>query len=129
MLGTVTATTGAPPHPLAAWIARTLTPRMVRAHAAWLVSFALVVYLGLSDGGYDLLVWGEVGVVAWLLVGLGALVGLLPVKSLYKSGWLATAALIGLTAWTALGISWAESSERAVTELARTSTYLGVFLL
>jgi hypothetical protein len=102
---------------------------MVRAHAAWLVSFALVVYLGLSDGGYDLLVWGEVGVVAWLLVGLGALVGLLPVKSLYKSGWLATAALIGLTAWTALGISWAESSERAVMELARTSTYLGVFLL
>jgi hypothetical protein len=126
---TVTATTGAPPGHRAAGIAPTLTPRTVRASVVWLFSFALIVYLGLSDGGYDLLVWAEVGVVLWLLLGLGALVGFLPVKSVYKSGWLVTAALIGLTVWTALGISWAESSERAVTELARTSTYLGVLLL
>jgi hypothetical protein len=99
------------------------------AVGAWIFPFVLVLYLALADGGYDILVWGEIGVLVWWLLLLGALVAVLPVTSLDRRAWWVLAALTAFAAWTALGIGWSDSAERAVGELTRTLTYLGVFVL
>lgn len=98
------------------------------AAGAWALAFASTLYLGLSGGGYDELVWGQVGLALWWLVLLGAAVGVLPVLGLGRSGWLALGALGALVVWTALGIGWGESAERGALELARLATYLGAFV-
>jgi O-antigen ligase/polysaccharide polymerase Wzy-like membrane protein len=103
--------------------------RPVAQVSVWAVAFATVLYLGLSDGGYDLLVWAEIGVGLWWLLLLGALCGLLPVAGLGRTSWIAIALLGAFTLWSAVGIDWAASSERGAAELARVTTYLGAFAL
>ena len=46
--------------------------------AGWLLPFALVLYLGLKGGGYDQVVYGQVGIIVWWIVVLGAAVAVLP---------------------------------------------------
>jgi hypothetical protein len=98
------------------------------ALAAWMLAFALVTYLALSNGGYDAVVRSQVGVAVWWIVLLGALAGLLPAR-IGVAGWVGIALLAGFAAWTALGIGWSESAERSATEMARVATYLGVLVL
>ena len=52
----------------------------VRAGRAltWGAAVLLSVYLGLSGGGYDIVVRSEVGLIVWWFVLLGVLVGVLP---------------------------------------------------
>lgn len=100
-----------------------------RGATIFLATATLVAYLGLSDGGLDLLVSGEVGVVAWWAVLVAALVGLVWVGGLGRIAWVAIAALGALALWSALGLTWADSAEQGVTALARLVTYLGLFLL
>jgi O-Antigen ligase len=88
--------------------------------------FALVLYLALKGGGYDAIVRSEVGIAVWWLVLLGAVVGILPVAGIRTAGWVALGLLAAFAGWTALGITWSESAERSVGELARVLTYLGV---
>ena len=97
--------------------------------AAWLLGFVLVAYLGLKGGGYDPVVRGEVGLAIWWILLLGAITGVLGNQRWGLAPWVASAALVSLTAWTGLGISWAESSEGGAGELARIATLTGVFLL
>jgi hypothetical protein len=89
--------------------------------------FVLVLYLALKGGGYDVLIYGEVGIAVWWLVLLGALVGMFPAARIGKAGWLALGLLIIFAAWTALGIGWSESAEQSVAEVGRVTVYLGVF--
>jgi O-antigen ligase len=98
------------------------------AVAAWTLAFALVVYLALSNGGYDTIVRGQVGVAVWWIVLLGALVGILP-GHIGRSGWVAICLLGGFAMWTGLATSWSESAERSTVELGRVATYLGVLVL
>ena len=77
-----------------------------RGAGAWALAFASTLYLGFSGGGFDELVWGQVGLALWWLVLLGAAVGVLPALGLGRSGWVALGALGALAAWTALGIGW-----------------------
>ena len=97
--------------------------------AGWALPFVLVLYLGLKGGGYDELVYGQVGIVAWWIVVLGAAVAVLPVSRITTAGWVGLALLGAFTAWTALGIGWSGSAERSVAELGRLATYLGIFAL
>lgn len=96
---------------------------------AWLLPFALTAYLALSGGGYDPIVRSEIGVLAWWVLLLCAIAGLLPRFGLGRGAWLALAALAGFLVWTWIAASWSQSEERTLAEVARVATYLGVFLL
>jgi O-antigen ligase len=95
----------------------------------WLGSAVLVVYLSLRAGGYDAIPRDEVGIlVAWGLL-VGVAVGAL---SIDRIGPPALGILIvfgALVVWTALALSWTQSDERTMTELARAVSYLAVFAL
>ena len=97
--------------------------------AGWLLPFALVLYLGLKGGGYDQVVYGQVGIIAWWIVVLGAAVAVLPLSRVSTAGWVGFGLLAAFAAWTALGVGWSSSAERSVAELGRIGTYLGVFAL
>lgn len=95
--------------------------------AAFLIPFALIVFLGLREGGYDQFVHGAVGAAAWWLVALGVAVAALPSARVGRSGWIALAVLAAFAGWTAIGVSWSSSSGRSTIEVARVLAYLGVF--
>jgi hypothetical protein len=95
----------------------------------WLLGFAPTVYLALSGGGYDIVVRSEIGMIAWWIVLLGAVVGILPRTRLSRSGWIAVALLAGFFVWTWIAASWSESEEQTLAEAARVATYLGVLVL
>ena len=97
--------------------------------AGSVLPFVLVLYLALKGGGYDEVVYGEVGIATWWLVLLGSLIGVLPVSRIDRRGWVALALLAGFAAWTAIGIGWSDSAERSVAEAGRLATFLGVFAL
>ncbi len=91
--------------------------------------FALIVYLGMRDGGYDDIVRGEVGIAAWWILLAGAAVGVLPAQRLNRASWAGLGVLFAFAAWTGLGIGWSESAERSVAEFARVASLLGVLAL
>jgi O-Antigen ligase len=91
--------------------------------------FLLVTYLGLKGGGYDAVVRSEVGIAVWWIVLLGAAVGALPLARFERGAWIALGLVTAFCAWTALGISWSESAERSMAELARVAALLGVLAL
>ena len=97
--------------------------------AGYALPFLLVFYLGLEGGGYDAVVRSEVGIAVWWIVLLGVLVGLLPTTRVPRLAWIGVVLLLAFGAWTTLAISWSESSERSVAEVARVATLLGIFLL
>jgi O-Antigen ligase len=115
------------PTPVQTWIAalRERGP----AIAGVVLPFALILYLGLKGGGYDLVVYSEVGIAIWWIVLLGALVAVLPSASIPRVGWVGLGLIVAFAAWTALGIGWSESAERSAAELGRVATYVGVFAL
>jgi hypothetical protein len=91
--------------------------------------FALVLYLALRGGGYDRVVYSEVGIAVWWLLVLGALVGVLPAVRISRAGWVALGLLSAFVVWTALGTTWSESAERSAAEAGRVAAYLGVLAL
>jgi len=99
------------------------------ALATSVLPFALIVYLALKGGGYDIVVYSQVGIAAWWLILLGALIGVLPVARVHRMGWVALGVLAAFAVWTALGIGWSESAERSAAEVGRLAAYLGVFAL
>jgi hypothetical protein len=93
----------------------------------WALPFALVVYLALKGGAYDDVIRGQTGIaISWVLL-LGALVGILPVARIGRSGWVALGLLGAFAAWTALGITWSDSAGRSVAELGRVALFVAVF--
>jgi O-Antigen ligase len=94
-----------------------------------LLPFALVLYLALRDGGYDVVVRDEVGIALWLLLLVGSLAGVIPVVRTSRPALIALAALAGLTAWSALSMIWTESGEQTFEEIGRLLLFVGVFAL
>lgn len=95
----------------------------------WVLCFGLVVFLGLEGGGFDQLVYDQVGIAAWWAVLALALAGVLPRR---RIGRLALAALILLTGfalWTTLSLIWTESGEQTFVEVSRVLSYAGIFAL
>jgi O-antigen ligase len=108
-------------------------PRVARrvdapALSAWTLAFALVTYLSLRGGGYDVIVRSEAGVAVWWVVLLAALAGLLPTH-FGRRGWVAIALLAAFAAWTGLAVGWSQSAEQSVIEVGRIAAYLGVLVL
>jgi O-Antigen ligase len=113
----------------ARWSVPLSLDRLGPALAGSALPFLLVLYLALKGGGYSEIVYGEVGIAAWWIALLGALVGVLPRIRVTPAGWIGLALLGAFAAWTALGIGWSESAEQSVAELGRVATYLGIFAL
>ena len=108
---------------------RWVTRPELGAIGAWLLGAALILYLGIKGGGYDVVVRSEIGIAVWWLVLLGAMVGALPARRVNRSSWLLFALLAALAVWSALSTSWSESSERSILESGRLAMYLGVLAL
>ncbi len=95
----------------------------------WLLGFGLLVYLGLKGGGYDPLVHDQVGIAVWWVLLLGTLVGALPRLRPGALAWSALGLLAAFALWTALSLTWTESTEQTAAELALVATYVGVLAL
>jgi hypothetical protein len=94
---------------------------------AFVAPFALVLYLALKRGGYDVIVYSQVGVlVGWFLL-VAALSGTMVSLRHGSMRWVAIGLLCALALWTALAWTWADSWDRAAAETARVITYAGVF--
>jgi hypothetical protein len=99
------------------------------ALSAFTLGFAPVLYLALRGGGYDPIVYSEVGLVAWWLVLLGAVAGVMPLARFGRLAWVTAGLLGAFVLWTAIASGWSESSERTIDVLGRVATYLGLFVL
>ena len=95
--------------------------------ATWLFGFSLIAYLGLDGGGYDPIVHDQVGIGAWWLLLAGVVVGAMPRRRLSILAWSALAALGAFELWTALSLTWTESSEKTLADVARIGGYVGIF--
>jgi hypothetical protein len=105
--------------PSVAWRPWTLPRFNPDAVRAWALTGAVVLYLSVDGGGYDLVVRSQVAIVVWWIVLVGAAWGLLPLTRWTR------------TAWVALGLAttWSLSSERSLDELSRIACYFGLLLL
>lgn len=97
------------------------------ALGAWLLPFGLIVYLGLEGGGFDPLVHDQVGIAIWWVVLATVLAGALPRRRLGRLGIASLILLAAFVLWMALSLIWTESAERTFADIARATTYLGVF--
>lgn len=97
------------------------------AVGSWLLCFGLVVYLGLEGGGFDPLVHDQVGIAAWWVVLATVLVGALPRRRLSRPALTSFGLLALFALWIGLSLIWTESSERTFVDIARVTTYVGVF--
>ncbi len=107
------------------------TPGRVEARslAVWVLAGGLVLYLALDGGGYDLVVRSQAGLVAWWVVLVGAIWGVLPDGRVSRAAWGGLALFAGFVVWTALASTWSQSSGRSLEELSRVAAYLGVLVL
>ena len=111
------------------WRSETLRRVDPDAVRTWALVGAVVLYLAMEGGGYDLIVRSQVAIVVWWIVLVGAVWGLLPAAGWTRTAWIATALFGGFVAWTALSATWSGSSERTLDELSRVACYLGLLLL
>lgn len=100
-----------------------------RRAVAFALTFALIVFMALEGGTYDVVIRQEVAAGVWTLIAAGALLGLLPRNALDGSRAAYLAAFAGLTAITALSLLWTSSAERTYFEIARVAGYGGFVVL
>lgn len=99
------------------------------AVASWVLGFGLIVFLGANGGGYSIDLFGQLGAFAWLLLILGAVLGLFPVGRPGREAWAGAGLLVALLAWACLGLLWTDSPDKTLVEIARLSTYAAIFVL
>jgi tetratricopeptide (TPR) repeat protein len=98
------------------------------ALGAWLLPVALVTYLGMRSGGYDVVISDQVGIALWWLVFLTFTLRLTSLR-------LTAAARIGLgllvvyAGWTASSLIWTESAERTMGDVTLMLLYVALALL
>lgn len=97
--------------------------------ATWALGFGLVVFLGLEGGGYDSLLYDQVGIAAWWAVLATVLVGLLPRRRLGRPALAALILFAAFALWVVLSLAWTDSADRTFQELTRSLTYLAIFAL
>jgi tetratricopeptide (TPR) repeat protein len=95
----------------------------------WLAVGALVLYLAFSSGGFDPVVHDRLGVIVWWALGVGAVLGLIPVVRLSRAAAVALGLCGGFALWTAIAVTWSISPERSVADLSEVVLYLGVLAL
>ncbi len=78
-----------------------------------MLPFGLVFYLAMRGGGFDSVVRGELGIIAWWSLLLAILAGVLPAARVPRSGWIGLGLIAAFAVWTGLGIGWSDSAERS----------------
>jgi tetratricopeptide (TPR) repeat protein len=107
--------------------ARRLTSTDIERTASFALAAAgTVAFSLLGGGGYDLVIRHEAGTLVWLVLAVGLAVGVLPLTVPARAGWALQLAVIALTGWTALALTWTPSAERTTVELGRIVFYAGV---
>jgi hypothetical protein len=100
------------------------------AHAlAFAGGAGLILAYALRGGAYDIVVFEEYGFVVWAVVAIGVALGLLPRTKPSRPALLLMGAVLAYSAWTALSLTWTESSELTFEETARSMGYLGLIVL
>jgi hypothetical protein len=110
-------------------IAKALTRLDGRSVAVRGLVFAVVVYLGVNGGGYDLIVRNQVGIAIWWALLVCAIVGLLSARAFGRTAWAGLALFSGFVAWTAIATTWSVSSERSLAQLSMVACYLGILFV
>jgi hypothetical protein len=88
-----------------------------------------VLVVALRGGSYDEVARSETFVAVWWIAALALGFGLVPLTRWSPALRIAVAALVGLAAWTALGLLWTGSAERTVGEATRVIGYAGLVML
>ncbi len=101
----------------------------VHGASVWLLTFAIVLYLALNGGGYDLVVRNQVGIAVWWGVLVTALLGLLPVGRFGLTARVSVLLLGVFVVWTGVTSSWSASIERSFEQLSLVACYLGFFVV
>lgn len=106
---------------------RSVAPRDVVRSLATGLLLAGPTVLAFFSGGYfpRSFLWG--GIAAWALVVVAALVARRPLPR-SRIAWLALGGLAGLTAWTALSITWSPLRGAAFQDTQRLLLYLGILV-
>src|SRR3954453_12400481 len=94
---------------------------------SFVIPAAVLVYVSLKRGGYDVVVFSQVGVVIWWFLLVAAVSGALVGLRMGRAGWIGFSLLAAFVVWTAFAWSWSESWDRAAAETARVTAYAGVF--
>jgi tetratricopeptide (TPR) repeat protein len=102
---------------------------VARQTAAFALATGVVLYYALRAGSYDIVVRQAEALVLWFLLLLGYALGLFP-RARFPGGWLLViGAFVALTLWTAVSLTWSESAERTLAEVARVAHLAGIVLL
>ena len=116
--------------PGAAAVARGLQHRLdLRAVWAWTLTLALVIYLGVDGGGYDIVVRSHTGVIIWWILIVGAVLGLAAASRMGRSRQVALILLGAFAVWSTASTLWSLSTERSLDEASRLAVYLGLLWL
>src|SRR3954454_23871959 len=99
------------------------------ALGAFLLPLLLLLYLGLNNGGYDVIPRSQAGIVVWWTVLVLTAIGAMPVAGGTRAGGALFVLLTAVAAWTALSLSWTQSAEQTSVEVGRVAAYLGFFAL
>lgn len=89
----------------------------------------IVLAIGLSGGGYELPVSGEVVILAAWLILMGAIVGAVPEARPAGASVLASFALLGLTVWALISIDWSDAAGRSVAVAIQYAVVLATLLV
>jgi hypothetical protein len=104
-------------------------PRRISQVAAFIGTFAVLLYYALRGGSYDIVARQEEAIAVWWAVGLGWAAGVFPRYRRPRGARTPLIALAGLVVWTALSLSWTGSDARTLAEVARVLHYLGLIVL
>jgi O-Antigen ligase len=98
-----------------------------------LIPAAAIVYISLKNGGYDEIPRDQTGVIVWWLVLVGAVVAVVagsrPAIRWRSAPGILVILLAAFCVWTAIALSWTQSGERTMIEVARVATYLGFLVI
>jgi hypothetical protein len=104
-----------------------------RASAGQVTSFlgaaAVIVAYAADRGTYGIVPREQAALLIWFALLLIAALGLLPARRPGTPAALALLALALLASWIAIGLSWSESDQRTLAEVARTLHHLGLLAL
>lgn len=105
---------------------RTIAPAEA---ATFLGTAAVLVAYAQDRGAYDLVIRQQASLVVWITLLLVAALGLLPARRPAIPVAAALLALAALALWSAASLSWTQSDERTLAEVARTLHHLGLLAL
>jgi O-Antigen ligase len=104
-------------------------PGRLSSVVAFAVPAIFLLYYALRGGSYDIVPRHEEAIAIWWILVLGWATGLMPRAKPPKSAAIPIIALLLLSLWTLISLSWTSSDERTFLELARFMHYAGVLLL